>query len=85
MLVIGMLALLATLGLQRKRRGFELALTAIAFAGLLAIAACGGGSGSGGGGGVHNPGTPVGLDSSASVSLTLGAATHSVPFSVNVQ
>jgi hypothetical protein len=84
MLILGMLALLAMLGLQRKRRGFSLALTALAFAGLLMIAACGGGSG-GGGGGVHNPGTPVGLDSSASVSLTLGAATHSVPFSVNVQ
>jgi hypothetical protein len=79
-----LLALLSILCVAGKRKRLEIALSTVVFAGLLAFAACGGGSG-GGGGGVHNPGTPVGLDSSASVSLTLGMATHSVPFSVNVQ
>jgi hypothetical protein len=78
-----LLALLSILCVAGKQKRLEVALSILVFAGLLAFAACGGGSG--GGGGVHNPGTPVGLDSSASVSLTLGAATHSVPFSVNVQ
>ena len=78
----GLLMLISLFGLWRRRRAIQIAFTAIAFAALLTFAACGGGSG---GGGVHDPGTPVGLDSSASVSFTIGSATHTVPFSINVQ
>jgi hypothetical protein len=77
--------LLSILCATGKGKRLEVALSIVVFAGLLAFAACGGGSSGGGGGGVHNPGTPVGVDPNASVSLTLGTATHSVPFSVNVQ
>jgi hypothetical protein len=80
--VIGLLALGSLLGLRRGRRGIQVAFTVVTFAALLTFAACGGG---GGGGGVHNPGTPVGLDPNASVSFTIGTATHSVPISINVQ
>jgi hypothetical protein len=79
-IAISLLAFSSLLGLLRKRRKFEFVFSAIVFAALLTFAACGGG-----GGGVHDPGTPVGLDPNASVSLTLGSATHSIPFSVNVQ
>jgi hypothetical protein len=82
-IAISLLALSSLLGLLCERRRFELALSAIVFAALLTFAACGGGGS--GGGGVHDPGTPVGLDPNASVSFTLGPATHSIPFSVNVQ
>ena len=81
-IAISLLAFSSLLGLLRKRRKLEFVLSAIVFAAILTFAACGGG---GGGGGVHDPGTPVGLDPNASVSLTLGLATHSLPFSVNVQ
>jgi Pro-kumamolisin, activation domain/Bacterial Ig-like domain (group 3) len=81
---IGFFGLLSLLGLRRGRRGIQVAFTVITFAALLTFAACGGGSG-GGGGGVHDPGTPVGLDPNASVSFTIGTATHSVPISINVQ
>jgi hypothetical protein len=80
-IAISLIALSSLLGLLRTRRKFEFVLTAIVFAALFTFATCGGGSG----GGVHDPGTPVGLDPNASVSLTLGSATHSIPFSVNVQ
>ena len=83
-IVIGLLALLSLLVLRRERRGIQVAFTVITFAALLTFAACGGGSG-GGGGGVHDPGTPIGLDSAASVSFTIGTATHAVPISINVQ
>jgi hypothetical protein len=79
---LGLLAMLSIVVLAGKRKRLEVALSIVVFAGLLAFAACGGGSG---GGGVHDPGTPVGVDPNASVSITLGQATHSVPFSVNVQ
>jgi len=79
--VIGLFALLSLLGLRRGRRGIQIAFTVVAFAALLTFAACSGG----GGGGVHDPGTPVGLDSAASVSFTIGTATHAVPISINVQ
>jgi hypothetical protein len=79
---LGALALLALLGVTAKRRRFDFALSILAFAALLTIASCGGG---GGGGGVHNPGTPVGLDQGASASFTIGATTHAVPLSINVQ
>jgi hypothetical protein len=85
--IIGLLALLALLSLlvlRRDRRGIQIAFSVVTFAALLTFAACGGGSG-GGGGGVHDPGTPVGLDSAASVSFTIGTATHAVPISINVQ
>ena len=83
---IGLFALLSLLGLRRGHRGIQVAFTVITFAALLTFAACGGGSGGGGGGGgVHDPGTPVGLDSAASVSFTIGTATHAVPISINVQ
>ena len=82
--VIGLFGLLSLLGLRRGCRGIQAALTVITFAALLTFAACGGGSG-GGGGGVHDPGTPVGLDPNASVSFTIGTATHAVPISINVQ
>ena len=81
--MIGLLALLSLLGLRRGRRGIQIAFTVVTFAALLTFAACGGGGG--GGGGVHDPGTPVGLDSAASVSFTIGTATHAVPISINVQ
>ncbi|MFY9731485.1 MAG: hypothetical protein WAK24_12815 [Candidatus Acidiferrales bacterium] len=81
---IGLLGLLSLFGLRRGRRGIQVAFTVITFAALLTFAACGGGSG-GGGGGVHDPGTPVGLDPNASVSFTIGTATHAVPISINVQ
>ena len=81
--MIGLLALLSLLVLRRGRRGIQIAFTVITFAALLTFAACGGGGG--GGGGVHDPGTPVGLDSAASVSFTIGTATHAVPISINVQ
>jgi Bacterial Ig-like domain (group 3) len=80
--VIGLLAFVSLLGLRRGRRGIQVALTVVTFAALLTFAACGGG---GGGGGVHDPGTPVGLDPNASVSFTIGNATHAVPISINVQ
>jgi hypothetical protein len=83
-LAIGLLALLSLLVLRRDRRGIHIAFSLVTFAALLTFAACGGGSG-GGGGGVHDPGTPVGLDSAASVSFTIGSATHAVPISINVQ
>jgi hypothetical protein len=82
-IAIGLLALSSLLGMLRTRRKFEFVLAATVLAALLTFAACGGGGG--GGGGVHDPGTPVGLDAGASVSFTLGSATHSAPFSVNVQ
>jgi hypothetical protein len=78
--VIGIFALLSLLVLRRGRRGIQVAFTVVTFAALLTFAACGGG-----GGGVHDPGTPVGLDSAASVSFTIGTATHAVPISINVQ
>ena len=81
---IGLFGLLSLLGLRRGRRGIQVAFTVVTLATLLTIAACGGGSG-GGGGGVHDPGTPIGLDSAASVSFTIGNATHAVPISINVQ
>ena len=81
-IAINLLVFLSLLGLLRKRPKLEFVLGAIVFAALFTFAACGGG---GGGGGVHDPGTPVGLDPNASISLTLGSATHSIPFSVNVQ
>ncbi len=81
---MGLFALLSLLGLRRGRRGIQVAFTVITFAALLTFAACGGGSG-GGGGGVHDPGTPVGVDPNASVSFTIGTATHAVPISINVQ
>ena len=86
--MIGLLALLALLSLlvlRRDRRGIQIAFSVVTLAALLTFAACGGGSGGGGGGGVHDPGTPVGLDSAASVSFTIGTATHAVPISINVQ
>jgi subtilase family serine protease len=79
---IGLFALLSLLGLRRRRRGIQIAFSVMAFAAVLTFAACGGG---GGGGGVKDPGTPVGLDSSASVSFTIGTATHTLPLSINVQ
>ena len=79
----GLLALLSLLGLRRGRRGIQIAFSVVTLAALLTFAACGGGGG--GGGGVHDPGTPVGLDSAASVSFTIGTATHAVPISINVQ
>jgi hypothetical protein len=79
---IGLLGLMWLFGLRRGRRGIQVAVTVITFAALLTFAACGGG---GGGGGVHDPGTPVGLDPNASVSFTIGNATHAVPISINVQ
>jgi hypothetical protein len=84
-IVIGLLALLSLLGLQRGRRGIQIAFTVVTFAAVLTFTACGGGSSGGGGGGVHDPGTPVGLDSAASISFTIGTATHAVPISINVQ
>jgi hypothetical protein len=78
--VIGLLALLSLLGLRRGPRRIQVAFTVVTFAALLTFAACGGG-----GGGVHDPGTPVGLDPNASVSFTIGNATHAVPISINVQ
>jgi subtilase family serine protease len=81
-LALGFFALLSLIGLRRGRRGIQVAFTVTAFAALLTFAACGGG---GGGGGVHDPGTPVGLDSAASVSLTVGATTHMVSISISVQ
>lgn len=80
-IAIRLIALSSLLGLLRMRRKMEFVLTAIVLAALFTLAACGGGSG----GGVHDSGTPVGLDPNASVSLTLGSVTHSIPFSVNVQ
>ena len=80
--MIGLLALLSLLVLRRDRRGIQIAFSVVTLAALLTFAACGGG---GGGGGVHDPGTPVGLDSAASVSFTIGTATHAVPISINVQ
>ncbi len=82
--VILLFGLLSLLGLRRGRRGIQIAFTVMVFAALLTFAACGGGSG-GGGGGVHDPGTPVGVDPNASVSFTIGTATHAVPISINVQ
>jgi hypothetical protein len=80
-IAISLVALSSLLGLLRTRRKLEFVLSAIVFAALFTLAACAGSIG----GGVHDPGTPVGLDPNASVSLTLGSATHSIPFSVNVQ
>jgi hypothetical protein len=81
-ILVCVLALVLVVCLARKRPRLELVMTVLAFAAFLTMAACGGG---GGGGGVHNPGTPIGLDSSAQVSFTLGQATHSIPISINVE
>jgi hypothetical protein len=80
-IAISLIALSSLLGLLRTRRKFEFVLTAIVFAALFTLVACAGSSG----GRVHDPGTPVGLDPNASISLTLGSATHSIQFSVKVQ
>jgi len=87
MIAIGLMAFLAVLpfALKRHQLRFEFALSLVAFAALLTIAACGGGGGGGGGGGITNPGTPVGVDSNASVSFTVGGATHSLPLTINVE
>jgi hypothetical protein len=79
--VLCLLTLLSILYVVERRKRLEVALSILAFAALLTIAACGGG----GGGGVHDPGTPVGLDTNATVSFTLGPTTHSIPFTVDVQ
>ena len=76
--------LLSLLGLRRGRRGIQVAFTVMTFAALLTFAACGGGSG------VAVvafmiPGRLWSLDSTASVSFTIGTATHAVPISINVQ
>jgi hypothetical protein len=84
-IAITLLAFPLVFTLVRKRRRIQFAITLLAFAFLLTIASCGGGGNSGDGGGGGNSGTPVGLDSSATVSFTLGTATQSVPFSINVE
>ena len=80
-LALTLLALLSVLFFLSKRRRFEVALSLIAFAALLMITSCGGGGGSV----VHDPGTPVDMDNNATVSFTLGSASHAVAVSINVQ
>ncbi|MGH9746868.1 MAG: Ig-like domain repeat protein [Candidatus Acidiferrales bacterium] len=85
-IAMSILALLSALALLRRRRMLQAAFAVAVFATLLTFAACGGGGGGGNpGGGGGNPGTPVGLDSNARVSFTIGSTSHSVALSVNVQ
>ncbi|MGH9712563.1 MAG: Ig-like domain repeat protein [Candidatus Acidiferrales bacterium] len=82
MLVGVMLGLLSFLSASKQRKELQtVVITFLAIAALLTFSACGGG----GGGGPHNPGTPVGVDSHAVVSITAGGVTHSIQFAVNVQ
>ncbi len=73
------LALLA-LGIQARRRRWNLAGTVLVLALLVANAACGGGSG----GGVKNPGTPMVQNQTVTVTATSGTTTHTFTFTLNV-
>jgi hypothetical protein len=73
------LALLA-LGVQARRRRWNLAGTVLVLALLVVNAACGGG----GGGGVKNPGTPMVQNQTVTVTATGGTTTHTFTFTLNV-
>jgi trimeric autotransporter adhesin len=76
-------ALLLRIRPLRRRLAFTFAfLTA---ASLLAMGGCGGGGNGGGSGIVSNPGTPVGNDTSAVITLASGSVTNSITFSINVE
>jgi Pro-kumamolisin, activation domain/Bacterial Ig-like domain (group 3) len=72
------LALLA-LGVQARRRRWNLAGTVLVLALLVVNAACGGG-----GGGVKNPGTPQVKNQVITVTATSGTTTHTSTFTLNV-
>jgi Pro-kumamolisin, activation domain/Bacterial Ig-like domain (group 3) len=84
-LVITVVVLCAALFYRRQPRPRRLAFVValMAVTSLAVMGACGGGSG--GGGGTPNPGTPVGNDANAVITLTSGAVSKSITFSVNVQ
>ena len=66
---------------QPRPRRLAIVFELLAVASLAAMGACGGG----GGGGTTNPGTPVGNDPNAVITLTSGTVSKSITFSVNVQ
>jgi hypothetical protein len=78
---------------RRRRFRWSTAFALLAFAFVLATAACGGGSSSGGGGGTGgggggggNPGTPITQNAPITVSITIGGISQSVPnLTVTVQ
>jgi len=74
---------LCALGIQSRRRRWNLATTALSLILLIGIAACGGG-GSGGGTGPTNPGTPVVTNQVVTVTATSGTTTHTFTFTLNV-
>ncbi len=69
---------------QPRLRRFAFVVSVAVVASLVIMGACGGGGG-GGGGGNTNPGTPVGNDANAVITLTSGPVSKSITFSVNVQ
>lgn len=58
---------------------------ATAAAVILLVAGCGGGGGGGGGCTTCTPGTPTGYVSGATITVTSGSTTHTMPFNVNVE
>jgi Pro-kumamolisin, activation domain/Bacterial Ig-like domain (group 3) len=71
---------LTALGIQTRRRRWNLVVTALVLTLLLVNAACGGG----GGGGVKNPGTPMVQNQTVTVTATSGTTTHTFTFTLNV-
>ena len=72
-------SMMLALGHQGRRRGWGIALVFTVFALLAVSVGCGGGSGGGGGGGGGgNPGTPIGVDSSVSVTVTINGVTQTI-------
>ncbi|MGB0034455.1 MAG: Ig-like domain repeat protein, partial [Candidatus Acidiferrales bacterium] len=75
---------LLVLGIQVRRRRWNLAANLLVVALLVATAACGGGGGGGGGVGFTDPGTPKVQNVPVTVSVTSGTTTHQFTFTLNV-
>jgi Pro-kumamolisin, activation domain/Bacterial Ig-like domain (group 3) len=80
-LILFMWAGLLLLRYRPNRRRLATAFGLLVVATLFTIAGCGGGGGGGGG----NPGTPVGSDPNAKITLTSGSASSFVTFTIDVQ
>lgn len=88
-LAIPMMALAIFLFLMGRFRGWSRRWAiglATAAAVILLVAGCGGGGNSGGGGCTTcTGGTPTGYVSAATITVTSGSTTHTMPFNVNVE